>query len=337
MGTMAGRAWRGAVVGASPLLGKELAEELNDSDAVVWELTLLDGPEAGGQITAAGDEALVIQTVSAEAFSGIDVVFFAGEAATAREYWKEAHLAGACVVDLTGALEGSPAVLVRSAWLEAGAAPDLATFAVVAAHPMAAVLAVIETRLRGLGLTRLAATVLLPASEMGSAGVDELQQQTVGLLTFQTLQKDVFDAQVAFSVVASLGGAAKVDLERVRSTIFRQMGVLAGASGALVLQVVQAPVFHGYAASVFVETAAGVGEAEVRRALQGGVLQMAGDGDTPSNENVAGEREMVLRLEPAGGDGFWLWMAGDNLRLAASNAAGCALELAALRPAGGVN
>jgi hypothetical protein len=46
---------------------------------------------------------------------------------------------------------------------------------------------------------------------------------------------------------------------------------------------------------------------------------------------------MVLRLEAAGGDGFWLWMAGDNLRLAVSNAAGCAQELATLRPAGGVN
>jgi aspartate-semialdehyde dehydrogenase len=334
---MAGRVLRGAVVGASTLLGKELAEELNGSDAVVWELTLLDGPEAGGQITAAGDEALVIQTVSAEAFGGIDVVFFAGEAALAREFWQAAHAAGASVVDLTGALEGLPGVLVRSGWIAEGAAPDLATVAVVAAHPVAAVLALIEIRLRELGLMRLVATVLLPASEMGSAGVDELQQQTVGLLTFKTLPKDVFDAQVAFNVLAAVGGAAKVDLERVRSTIARQAGLLAGESDVLALQVVQAPVFHGYAASVFLEMAAGVDEAEVRSALQGGVLQMVGEGDSPSNENVAGESEMVLRLEAAGGDGFWLWMAGDNLRLAASNAAGCAQELATLRPAGGVN
>jgi aspartate-semialdehyde dehydrogenase len=334
---MAGRTLRGAVVGASTLLGKELAEALNDSDVAAWELTLLDGPEAGGQITAAGDEALVIQTVSDEALGGIDVVFFASEAATARAFWKAAHAAGAGVVDLTGALEGLPGVLVRSGWAADGAALDLATVAVVAAHPIAAVLALIETRLRALGLERLVATVLLPASEMGSAGVDELQQQTVGLLTFQPLQKDVFDAQVAFNLLAAIGGAAKVDLERIRSTIARQVGSVGAAADVLAVQVLQAPVFHGYAASVFVEMAAGVDVSEVRRALQGGVLQMAGDGDSPSNENVAGESEMVMRLEAAGGTGFWLWMAGDNLRLAAGNAVGCAQELAKLRPAGGVN
>ena len=332
---MAGRVLRGAVVGASTLLGKELAEELNDSKAAVWDLTLLDGPEAGGQITSAGDEALVIQPVSAEAFAGVDVVFFAGEAATAREYWKAAHAAGASVVDLTGALEGLPGVVVRSGWIEAGAAPDLATVAVVVAQPMAAVLAVIETRLRPLGLTRLVATVLQPASEMGSAGVDELHQQTVGLLSFQALQKDVYDAQVAFNVLASLGGAAKGDMERVRSTTVRQAALLAGGLSVLQLQIVQVPVFHGYGASVFVEIASEVDEAEVRRALQGSVLQVVED--APSNESVAGESVMMVRLEAAGGSGFWLWMAGDNLRLAVGNAAGCAQELVVLRPASGVN
>jgi aspartate-semialdehyde dehydrogenase len=210
---MAGRILRGAVVGASTLLGKELADELNDSGLGAWELTLLDAAEAGGQITSAGDEALVIQPVSAEAFEGIDVVFFAGEAATTREYWKAAHLAGASIVDLTGALEGLPGVVVRSTWMESGAAPDLATIAVVVAHPMAAVLALIESRSRSLGLERLVATLLLPASELGSAGVDELHQQAVGLLSFRPLEKDVYDAQVAFNLLASLGGAAKVDLE----------------------------------------------------------------------------------------------------------------------------
>lgn len=334
---MAGRVLRGAVVGASTLLGKELAEELNDSKAAAWDLTLLDVPEAGGQIASAGDEALVIQPVSAEAFAGVDVVFFAGEAATAREFWKAAHTAGASIVDLTGALEGLPGVLVRSAWVDGGAAPDLATVAVVAAHPMAAALALIEARLRPLGLTRLVATVLQPASELGSAGVDELHQQTVGLLTFQSLPKDVFDAQVAFNVLASLGGAAKVDLERVRSTIARQAKLLAGGAIALALQVVQVPVFHGYAASVFLEMASGVDEAEVRRILHGGVLQIVEDEAAPSNASVAGQGEMRLRLEGGGASGWWLWMAGDNLRLAVGNAAGCARELGALRPVSGVN
>ncbi len=80
---MAGKTWRGAVVGASTLLGKELAEELNGATDAVWDITLLDAEDAGGTMTAAGDEALVIQPIAADSFVGIDVVFFAGEGSTA--------------------------------------------------------------------------------------------------------------------------------------------------------------------------------------------------------------------------------------------------------------
>jgi len=332
---MAVRRLRGAVVDASTLLGKELAEELNDSTAAVWDLTLLDGAEVGGQITSAGEEVLVIKTVSADAFEGIDVVFFAGQAATAREFWKAAHAAGASIVDLTGALEGMPGVLLRSAWSETAERPDLATIAVVASHPMSAVLALIETRLRPLGLKRLVATVLLPASELGSAGVDELQQQAVGLLTFKPLQKDVYDAQVAFNLLTALGGAAELDLEKTRSTIVRQTVALGAGVDLLALQLVQAPVFHGYTASVFAEMASGVDETDVRKVLLGGILKAAED-VAPSNESAAGGGEVLVSLRKSDG-GFWLWMAADNLGLLAKNAAGCAQELASLRPPGPVN
>ena len=49
------------------------------------------------------------------------------------------------------------------------------------------------------------ATIFEPASEHGQRGMDELHQQTVNLLSFQPLPKDVFDAQVAFNMVARYG------------------------------------------------------------------------------------------------------------------------------------
>jgi aspartate-semialdehyde dehydrogenase len=323
---MTGRVLRGAVVGASSLLGKELAEELNDS-AAAWDLVLLDTAEAGGQITSAGDEALMIQPVSAEAFAGMDVVFFAGEAATAREFWKAAHAKGAGIVDLTGALEGEAGVVVRSGGEEGETPVNLTTVAVVSMHPMAAVLRLMRMRLNTLGLKRLAATVLLPASEMGSAGVDELHQQTAGLLTFKPLQKNVYDAQVAFNLQASLGSESK---------ILRQAG---GEADVLTLQVVQAPVFHGFAASVFVEMNDVVRKEPLHKVLRSGVLHFAED-LAPSNNSVAGTAEVSLSLQVAESgeaSSFWIWLAGDNLRLAAKNASLCALELAALRPVLGVN
>jgi aspartate-semialdehyde dehydrogenase len=338
---MAGKILRGAVVGALSLVGKELVEELTSATAAAWDLTLLDTEESGRQITSAGDEALVVQPISAEAFVGVDVVFFAGEGSTALEFLKSAHEAGAAVVDLTGALEGQPGVIVRSPFIDGGVAPDLATRAIVSAHVVAIMLVLANARLKSLGLLRMAATVLQPASELGSAGVEEVHQQTVGLLSFKPLKKDVYDSQVAFNVVASLGDSAKVSLETVSARIGRHIGVLSGGvvTDLIALQLLQVPVFHGYTASVFVELGSGVTVEDVRRALRGGELQVVEEA-SPSNESAAGKREVLVRAVRANakeGSAFWLWMAADNLRLAARNAAACALELAALRPAKGVN
>jgi aspartate-semialdehyde dehydrogenase len=338
---MAGKIVRAAVVGASTLLGKELTDELNRAKGVVWDLTLLDAPEVGGQIAAAGDEAVVIQIVSAEALAHIDVAFFAGEATTTLEFWKSALAAGASIVDLSGALEGKPHVIVRTPFVEGGEAPDLTTVAVVSAQVAAIMLASVSTKLESLGLTRMAATVLQPASELGAAGVEEMHQQTVGLLSFKPLNKDVYDAQVAFNVVASLGDVAKVDLEAVIEKIGRHIKGIAGAGegSPIALQLIQAPVFHGYTASIYLEFGIGVTKETVNGALRGGELRMVEE-RSPSNETSAGNGELFFRataIDSKDRSAFWLWMAADNLRLAARNAVVCAMELVELRPTKSVN
>jgi aspartate-semialdehyde dehydrogenase len=337
---MVGKTWRGAVVGASTLLGKELAEELNGSTDVQWDITLLDADDAGGTITAAGDEALVIQSIARDSFIGIDVVFFAGQPSTTLQFWKAAHVAGASIVDLTGALEGQPDVQVRSPLVEGAVPPNLSTIAEVSAHPAAIMLALAATRLRPAGLQRLAATVLQPASELGNAGVEEVHQQTVGLLSFQPLKKDIYDAQVAFNIVASLGSAAKADLQKTRDIIHRHIGILAknDAADSVTLQLLQAPVFHGYTASVFLEMSQQMNENAVLEMLVSNQSHLLSD-ESPSNDMAAGKGEVLVRViaaEAKQGSAFWLWMATDNLRLSARNAVACALELIQQRPTTGV-
>ena len=337
---MAGKTWRGAVVGASTLLGKELAEELNGATDVQWDISLLDADDAGGTITAAGDEALVIQPIARDSFVGIDVVFFAGEPSTALHFWKAAHAAGASIVDLTRAIEGQPNVQVRSPLVEGGGPPSLSTIAEVSAHPAAIMLALVATRLRPAGLQRLAATVLQPASELGNAGLEEVHQQTVGLLSFQPMKKEIYDSQVAFNVVASLGSAAKADLQKTRDTIHQNLGILVGNDAAdfITLQLLQVPVFHGYTASVFLEVSQQLDQETLSKILLTDQSQLVDD-ESPSNEMAAGKGVVLIRITAAAakqGSAFWLWMAADNLRLSARNAVACASELIQLRPTNGV-
>lgn len=349
---MANGIYRIGIVGASSLVGKELSDELGESVLGASDFVLLDEEDAAGQITATGDEASFIQRLEASSFDHMDFVFFAGSAEVTKKHWQSARRAGASIVDLTYALEGEKDVLARAPWvgeaLAAKASPNgtklnLNTPAVVVGHPAAVMLALAAARLQAkVRLKSVAATVMEPASENGRLAMDELHQQTVNLLSFQTLPREQYDAQVAFNLLPALGESAKVKLAVVEKRIRSQYAEFsAGTLPPLALQVVQAPVFHGYTMSVLVEVEQPATVEQIEAALAGEHVDIvSGESDPPSNLSAAGQEDIMVRVsEDVGSDGvsrFWLWMAADNLKLAALNAIACAGELRRLRPLGKV-
>jgi aspartate-semialdehyde dehydrogenase len=222
--------------------------------------------------------------------------------------------------------------------------PDLRTTAVVAAHPASVMLALVAAHLQAVvPVSSVAATVMEPASEYGRLAMDELHQQTVNLLSFQTLPKEQYDAQVSFNLLPALGEAAKVGLVRTEQRIAEHYAVIAaGRLPELSVQLVHAPVFHGYTASVLIELERPATLAEIEDALSRspfGLVQA--ESDAPSNLSAAGQEDILVRVKTASsaaGDEpvrrYWLWLAADNLNLAARNAIACALELRRLRPQG---
>jgi aspartate-semialdehyde dehydrogenase len=95
----------------------------------------------------------------------------------------------------------------------------------------------------------------------------------------------------------------------------------------------QAPVFHGYTASVWVEMSQRLSAETIRWALvkDGQMVEE----DSAGNQTAVGRGEVLFRLKAEKAsetDSFWLWLAADNLRLAARNAVACALELIEQKP-----
>jgi aspartate-semialdehyde dehydrogenase len=334
---------RALVVGASSLLGKELVEELSAS-ATPWDLQLADTAQANAQLTAAGDEALVVHPLTPEMFEGSTIVFFAADAHTTRAHWKEAAGAGASIVDLTGALENEPHAQVRSPWIR-DAVPNKPALTsditiVIPAHPAAVILGLIAARLRSaFQQVRLAATVLEPASQQGSQGLEEMHQQTVSLLGLHSLPQEIYDAQVAFNLRVNLGDEAKLDLGEISRTIRRHIKIVADqqTASSIAIQLVQAPVFHGYAMSIYAELPANADPASVRRALDGSPITVTNAAeDAPSNQSVMQDPGISIALSEDSAHSpdtraFWLWTAADNLKLAARNSIACAEELVARR------
>jgi len=334
--------YRVAIIGAASLKGKEVAEILRERNFPAVDIRLLDDDEALGQLEAVGDEVSFIQSIRSEQFEHVDYAFFASDPRSTRNNWKTAHDLGDTIVDLSYALEDEAGASVRSPWIEHQTgqpiAPELQPGPVVVAHPAATVLALLALRSVKAGkIECMAATVFEPASENGQKGMDELHEQTVNLLSFQELPKNVFDIQVAFNMVPRYGQRSELALDGVSQRIRRHYRRIAGGAAEPALQVLQAPVFHGHGFSVYLEMEKPVAIADLSQALAGEHLVISGSPeDVPTSVSAAGQEDILVSLTSDANhkNGVWLWATADNLRVAALTAVECAETMTASRPRG---
>jgi aspartate-semialdehyde dehydrogenase len=336
--------YRVAIVGAATLRGKEVAEMLKDRNFPAVDVRLLDDDESLGRLEALGDEISFIQSIRAEQFERVDFTFFAADAQSTRGSWKMARDVGNTIVDLSFALEDEAGASVRSPWIERESGqpvpPDLQPGPVVTAHPAATVLALLALRSSTAGkVHRFVATVFEPASEHGQKGMDELHEQTVNLLSFQELPKNVFDAQVAFNMLARYGPRSQPSLDSVSQRILKHYKLIAPGAAEPALLVVQAPIFHGHAFSVYLEMEKPVALGDIGQVLVGDHIVVArGAEDAPNNVSAAGQGDVLISLARDANheNGVWLWASSDNLRISALTAVECAESMTASRPRGQV-
>ena len=343
---------RVAIVGASSLRGKELKLVLEERNFPASDIVLLDEPVVAGTLTEAGGEPTFIRALDEESFEGARFAFFAGSQMDAEQNWKAAQRCGATVIDLTGTLAASGQ---STSWIPAlstvllphpgshateGAAPgshaaNRATSNSYSSPGSGVIVAcTVAAALSKLSPMRTVLLLFPPVSERDQAGVDELESQTANLLSFRPIAQPVFDAQVAFNLLAGYGEACKPTLAELRAAIARDTSeYLAGRVAVPALQLVQAPVFYGYAVAAYAEFASPPQREQLEAAFAslGVKVGVAGD-PAPTNVSVAGENEIhIARVEPdpSVAGGVWIWGVADNLRLAAVNAARIAEELVA--------
>jgi aspartate-semialdehyde dehydrogenase len=342
--------FRIAIVGAATLKGRELKDALEELNFPAIDVKLLDDDESLGQLEAVGDEATFIQSVEPERFQRVDFAFFTSDEGFTRRHWQSAKQAGSTVIDLSYALEDQPSVPISSPWMErefeAKGKPrrqeiDISTTAVVTAHPAATILALLLLRLEtAYGLKNAVSTFFEPVSEIGKRGMDELHQQTVNLLSFQSMPKAVFDEQIAFNMITRFGQSATTSLEAVERRIIRHYrGITSNSLPVPSLMLVQTPVFHGHTFSIYIELAQRADTLGIQDALSGEHISLAtAPEDSPSNVNAAGQSQILLAVRPVEEkpNAFWLWGAADNLKLAAITAVECASALSVVRPSGKV-
>ncbi len=214
------------IAGASSLLGMELTSLLEESRFAASDFRLVDEETVAGILTEAGGEPAVIQPVEEDSFNKAWLVFFAGSPAFSKRNIELAKRSGARIVDLSGQSIGQAEA---QTWLpkfdelaSSAFGKDAKIFAIPSAP--AEIIARLAVALRSLELSALIALTFQPvSSSAGKAGIEELEAQTGQLFSFQSLGKQVFDAQVAFTMLDRFGGASNQKLQSSLEILRREV------------------------------------------------------------------------------------------------------------------
>ena len=322
-----------AIIGGDTLLGKEVHDllEARKLPANIQLVASFDAEDSGKPtaILAAGrEEPLVMTSIEAADLSSSRIVILAASKESNLLAYEKIRGAkpAPVVIDLTGALEDLAGSRLRAPAVEPSGF-DAKSPVQTIAHPAAIAIALLLTHVQKAGaIRRSVIEVFEPVSERGKAGIDELQKQAVALLSFKPLPKAVFDAQVSFNMLSEYGSEAPLSLEEIEMKIDRHVASLLASSGTPMpsLRLIQAPVFHGYSVSAWIEFEKDPGKDGIFQALGSKDIDVrTKDHEPPTNVGVAGQGGITVgsivqdRNQPRA---WWFWVVADNLQIAAENA-----------------
>jgi aspartate-semialdehyde dehydrogenase len=326
---------RVVIAGASSLLGAELKSLLEESRFAASDFRLVDEESAAGTLTEAGGEAAVIQPVEEDSFDKAWIIFFAGSSTFTKINLPLAKRSGAHIVDLSGELAGQSDVhtwLPKIATLPAGGRAS--SFAIPSAP--AEIIARLVIALSSLKPSAISAVAFQPVSAAGKPGIEELESQTGQLLSFQSIGRQVFDAQVAYTMLDRFGTSSGQSIDAARVAIRREVkAVLPPVAKSPAIHLLHAPVFYGSTVAVCAFLGAFPDVGTIAKLCAEAGFTQTDTATAPSNVSSAGE--ISLQLAPPSPDAyapgaFWFWAAADNLRLSASNAVKLAERLLDQKP-----
>ena len=327
--TFEAHAFRIALVGGDTLLGRDIEEVVKSrlDHAIITPYAA----NAEGNFDEEDGEAVYREPLEAKSIQDDRAVLIAGTSEGARKAYELLKGFGGSklLIDCTGQLDQHTEATIIAPQVEM---PDgFSGWLYVLAHPaaVAILLGLRQLALRE-AIRQSVLTIFEPASERGKRGASELHQQTTSLLSFKPLEKKVFDAQVGFNLLPAYGEEAPESLISVEQRIERHLASLLSRQKKPIVpmpsvRVIQAPVFHSYSVSAWVEFEAPMDGVSLAQALASTQIEVRGAGDEPpAAVDVAGQSGVIagdIRIDRNNPRAAWIWLVADNLRLTADGAA----------------
>ncbi len=316
-----------AIVGASGAVGREMMLCLEQRGFPLGRLRLLASARSKGREFDFRGEKIVVEELTEDSFSGVDIALFSAGGGISREFAPHAVRAGALVIDNSSAFRGDPDVPLVVPEINADALQDLARG--IIANPNCTTIVTLMALAplhRAFGLRSLVAASYQAVSGSGARGIAELKDQTKATVTGEDLRTDLYPVPIVSNVIPLIGPVEdngytqeEMKMEREGSKILGLPGLRASVT------CVRVPVYrsHSVAVSASFEREPDVETARKVLADAPGVALK----DDPANaifptplDTTNGDDCLVgrLRRDHVLDNGLAFWVVGDQVRKGAA-------------------
>jgi aspartate-semialdehyde dehydrogenase len=315
-----------AIVGATGAVGREMIEILEERDFPVSDLHLLGSESAAGERIEFRGKHVAVKIHESGSFPGLDIAFFSAGTAVSRELAPAAVLAGAIVIDGSGAFRMDPTVPLVVPEVNSH---SLANHSGIIANPdsstigLALVLKPLQDRAV---IKRVVVTMFQSVSGSGKEAMDELAGQTVSLLNFREVDKQVYPYQIAFNCIPQVDTFLHNGSTKEEEAITNEAKkILEDERMGVTVTAVRVPVFRCDAATINIETGKKIEPNEARALFANFPGVMVFDDPEhaiyPLQIDVVGKDDIYvgrIREDQTVANGLNLWMVSDNIRKGAA-------------------
>ncbi len=319
-------AYHVAVMGATGAVGQEMVAILEERQFPVAQLSLFASERSAGTTLPFGGREIDIQTWTAGAFTGIDIVLGATDGAMSKKFTPHAVAAGAVVIDNSSAWRMAHDVPL--------VVPEVNGHAIAGHHGIIAnpncatvqLVMALKPLHDAATLRRVVVTTFQSVSGTGRNAMDELMEQTRSLLAFREVTPAVYDRQIAFNCIVNWDADPVTgDTEEETKIINETLKILELPHLGLSATTIRVPVFRSHGESVNVETEnkLSVNVARSRLSAFPGVIVL--DDPTrkiyPTPLDATGHDAVYIgrvREDTSIVNGLNLWIVADNLRKGAA-------------------
>jgi aspartate-semialdehyde dehydrogenase len=323
------RGFRVGVVNPFTPFSTRVRELLTERRFPLIELKLMESRGDGGSsITEFQDEIVITQPFDEELFPHLDVLFIGGDETEGLRQKVQAATGHNVLTIVSNVPDVESSVILPVEQLKTHSGENRL---LVTARPSSVLLGTVLSAIsKHYEIRRASATVMVPASAMGKRGIEELHEQVVKILNFQEAPTNVFPVQLAFNLMLASGTGREIG--KLDDAVAKEAAAIAGIDAEVSVAMVQAPVFHGYALSLWIQLNDELEEGRIIKTLDEVDkvdITSSEEPSTASPVSVA-ESERIhvgsVRRDGSSPRAYWLWVVADAIAVDTAVHAVCAAE-----------